>query len=41
MGQLKTIEKRNSFVITPQNFKELYLEKNTDNYLKFFKEFYQ
>ncbi len=40
-GAIKNYRKEKFFVITPQNFKELYLEKNTDNYLKFFKEFYQ
>ena len=40
-GAIKSYRKEKFFVVTPQNLKELYLEKNTDNYLKFFKEFYQ
>jgi DNA-directed RNA polymerase specialized sigma subunit len=40
-GAIKSYRKEKFFVATPQNLKELYLEKNTDNYLKFFKEFYQ
>ena len=40
-GAIKTYRKEKFFVVTPQNLKELYLEKNTDNYIKFFKEFYQ
>jgi hypothetical protein len=40
-GSIKSYRKEKFFVVTPQNLKELYLEKNTDNYLKFFKEFYQ
>jgi hypothetical protein len=40
-GAISNYKKEKFFVVTPQNLKELYLEKNTDNYLKFFKEFYQ
>ena len=40
-GAIKSYIKEKFFVVTPQNLKELYLEKNTDNYFKFFKEFYQ
>jgi hypothetical protein len=40
-GANKSYRKEKFFVVTPQNLKELYLEKNADNYLKFFKEFYQ
>ena len=40
-GAIKNYRKEKFFVVTPQNLKELYLEKNSDNYLKFFKEFYQ
>lgn len=40
-GAIKSYRKEKFFVVTPQNLKELYLEKNTDNYLKFFKDFYQ
>ena len=40
-GAMKSYRKEKFFVVTPQNLKELYLEKNTDNYFKFFKEFYQ
>jgi len=40
-GAISNYKKEKFFVVSPQNLKELYLEKNTDNYLKFFKEFYQ
>ena len=40
-GAINNYKKEKFFVVTPKNLKELYLEKNTDNYLKFFKEFYQ
>ena len=40
-GAIKNYRKEKFFVVTPQNLKELYLEKNSDSYLKFFKEFYQ
>ena len=40
-GANKSYRKEKFFVVTPQNLKELYLKKNADNYLKFFKEFYQ
>jgi len=39
--KVKSYRNEKFFVVTPQNLKELYLEKNADNYLKFFKEFYQ
>jgi hypothetical protein len=40
-GIVKNYKSEKFFVISPNNLKELYLEKNTINYLKFFKEFYQ
>mgnify|MGYP001169701996 FL=1 len=40
-GIVKNYKEENFFVISPDNLRELYLEKNPDNYVKFFEEFYQ
>ena len=39
-GRLKNYREKIYFVLTPNNLKELYLEKNIDNYTQFFEEFY-
>ena len=41
MGSVKNYKEENFFIISPKNMKELYLEKNPENYSKFFEEFYQ
>ena len=40
-GAIKNYKEENFFIISPKNLKELYLEKNPENYFKFFEEFYQ
>ena len=40
-GSVKDYKEENFFIISPKNLKELYLEKNPENYSKFFEEFYQ
>ena len=39
-GVVKNYKEEFFFIISPENLKELYLEKNPDNYYNFFKEFY-
>ena len=39
-GRIKNYRDKTYFVLSPNNLKELYLEKNIDNYTQFFKEFY-
>lgn len=40
-GVVKSYRDQKFFVISPENLKELYLEKNPINYIKFFEEFYE
>ena len=40
-GSVKNYKNQNFFLISPNNLKELYLEKNPKNYIEFFDEFYQ
>ena len=40
-GNVKNYKNEDFFLISPNNLKELYLEKNPKNYIEFFNEFYQ
>ena len=40
-GKIKSYKNEDFFIISPNNLKELYIEKNTNNYLEFFKQFYE
>ena len=40
-GKIKSYKNEDFFIINPKNLRELYIEKNTTNYLDFFKQFYE
>ena len=40
-GKIKSYKNEDFFIINPKNLRELYIEKNTINYLEFFKQFYE
>ena len=40
-GKIKSYKNEDFFIINPKNLRELYIEKNTTNYLEFFKQFYE
>ena len=40
-GSVKNYKNQDFFLISPNNLKELYLEKSPKNYIEFFDEFYQ